>query len=429
MRLLEIWDEQFMEAVRDGNVFMALTLLVAGFPLGNTDEREGVVSPLVLAIRHENVELVNRFIDAGASGYPLLKKGRDADELTPLQYAIGTGNVNVVNALTAAGASLEAECEDELTPLEYAIDDWRKCTDGYWKSLDVIKALIEAGASLEAVARGTELRPLEYAITNDRDRYPRRPRRRWRRPRLAAIEALIAAGAPLEAASEGVFTPLMYAIDYGDVPVVKALVEAGASLDAVDGDDLTPLKFAIDCQSELRLLEHLCEKGTLLRALLLLKHLREVEGSELRFFERLREEEFIDNQAAKVMLALFAEPEEGGIGVRWRGQQGNRGARNKDADVDVINVLKDAERARSDTAHLKAVFSEEYAMPDVELDFEPSHEVHVDLPWPPRKPGYQQHLRKVEASEPQMRRVWRMEGGDGTLKNRGKSTTLRLYVV
>ena len=40
--------------------------------------------------------------------------------------------------------------------------------------------------------------------------------------------------------------------------------------------------------------------------------------------------------------------------------------------------------ARSDTACLKAIFSEEYAMPGVELDFEPSHEDHVDLPWPPK---------------------------------------------
>ena len=232
---------------------------------------ESKVTPLMLAIRHENMELVNLFIEAGAS-----LKGRDGDaltplmgdELTPLMYAIDTRNVNVVDALTAAGVSVEAECEDDITPLEYAM-----C--GGWKSLDVIKALIEAGASLETVS-ATGFRPLEYAITNGD---------------LKVIKALIEAGAPLEAAGEGGFTPLMYAIDDGDVRVVKALVEAGASLDAVDGDELTPLKYAID-------------------------HRR-----------------------------LF--------------------------HVDVINVLKDAERARSDTACLKAIFSEEYAMPDVELDFEP----------------------------------------------------------
>ena len=55
-----------------------------------------------------------------------------------------------------------------------------------------------------------------------------------------------------------------------------------------------------------------------------------------------------------------------------------------DGSLDVINVLKDAERARSEEACLKAIFSKEYAMPDVELDFEPSHEGHLDPPWPPK---------------------------------------------
>merc|ERR1712085_210398 len=79
-----------------------------------TDESE--VTPLVRAIRLENVELINVFIEAGAS----LKGVRDGDELTPLMYAIKTRNVNVVDALTAAGVSVEAECEDDFTPLEYA---------------------------------------------------------------------------------------------------------------------------------------------------------------------------------------------------------------------------------------------------------------------------------------------------------------------
>ena len=154
-----------------------------------TDESE-VTRPLVRAIRLENVELINVFIEAGAS----LKGVRD--ELTPLMYAIKTRNVNVVDALTAAGVSVEAECEDDFTPLEYAIDD------GNGKSLDVIThilwiitALIEAGASLETVG-GSGFRPLEYAITNDGD--------------LKVIKALIEAGAPLGAAGEGDVTPLMY---------------------------------------------------------------------------------------------------------------------------------------------------------------------------------------------------------------------------
>ena len=181
---------QLKEATCDGNVYMVVALLTVDYLLfaecmplelySSWRERhdvprrggydltrciidatdEGKVTPLVLAIRHENVELVNVFIDFGAS----LKGGRDGDELTPLMFAIDTRNVNVINALTAAGVSLEAECEDDLTPLEYAIDG------GSWKpwrwigDVRVDKALVEAGASLGAVD-GDEFTPLKYAIS------------------------------------------------------------------------------------------------------------------------------------------------------------------------------------------------------------------------------------------------------------------------
>ena len=146
---------------------------------------EGEVTPLVLAIRHENMDVINVFIEAGAS----LKGGRDENELTPLMYAIDTRNVNVIDALTAAGVSLEAECEDDHTPLEYAIHEG---------NVDVIKALIEAGASLEAECED-DYTPLEYAIDEGN---------------VDVIKALIGAGASLEAASEEVCTPLEHAIKH-----------------------------------------------------------------------------------------------------------------------------------------------------------------------------------------------------------------------
>ena len=84
-----------MEATRDGNVFMVKALLAADWsPLGGTDEGElhskDEVTPLVFAIRHENVGIMHS-IEAGAS----LDRGRDEDEMTPLGYAIETGNVKV----------------------------------------------------------------------------------------------------------------------------------------------------------------------------------------------------------------------------------------------------------------------------------------------------------------------------------------------
>ena len=92
---LQRYGLKLMEATRDGNVFMVKALLAADWsPLGGTDEGElhskDEVTPLVFAIRHENVGIMHS-IEAGAS----LDRGRDEDEMTPLGYAIETGNVKV----------------------------------------------------------------------------------------------------------------------------------------------------------------------------------------------------------------------------------------------------------------------------------------------------------------------------------------------
>ena len=123
--------------------------------------------------------------------------------LPPLQRAIFKENVEVVKALLEAGALLEAE-----RPLKRAI---------YCGNVEVVKALLEAGASLEAEGAfpGT---PLKIAILKEN---------------VEVIKALLEAGASLEA--EGAFggTPLEFAIlgpDGNDAEVVKALVDAGASL-------------------------------------------------------------------------------------------------------------------------------------------------------------------------------------------------------
>merc|ERR1711957_254797 len=98
----------------------------------------------------------------------------------------------VIKVLIEAGASTEAVGGDELTPLKFAIHD---------ENVDVIKVLIEAGASLEAV--GDELTPLKYAIHIEN---------------VDAIKALIEAGASLEADGGGEFRrPLENAIGDGNV--------------------------------------------------------------------------------------------------------------------------------------------------------------------------------------------------------------------
>ena len=78
--------------------------------------------------------------------------------LPPLQRAIFKENVEVIKALLEAGASLEAEGAFGGTPLEFAILG----PDG--NDAEVVKALVDAGASL---SRSIWLvSPLELAIFN-----------------------------------------------------------------------------------------------------------------------------------------------------------------------------------------------------------------------------------------------------------------------
>ena len=221
-----------------------------------------------------------------------------------------------------AGASLKG-VRDELTPLMYAIKT---------RNVNVVDALTAAGVSVEAECED-DFTPLEYAIDDGNGKsLDVITHILW------IITALIEAGASLETVGGSGFRPLEYAItNDGDLKVIKALIEAGAPLGAAGEGDVTPLMYAID-DGDVRVVKALVEAGASLDA---------VGGDELTPLKYA-----IDHRR------LF--------------------------HVDVINVLKDAERARSDTACLKAIFSEEYAMPDVELDFESSHEGHVDLPWPPK---------------------------------------------
>ena len=115
----------------------------------------------------------------------------------------------VVKALLKAGASLEAEDASSLPPLSCAIlipDE---------VNMNVVKALLEAGASLEAGPNALiSLRPMDAAI--------------WK-GNVEVVETLIEAGASLDrqdwrVARFAVFTPLEFAISQGNLNVIKVLL-------------------------------------------------------------------------------------------------------------------------------------------------------------------------------------------------------------
>ena len=133
-------------------------------------------------------------------------KAANGSSFTPLEDAVYMGNVELVTALLEAGASLEAEDAGE-TPLKTAI---------FLENAAVVKALLEAGASLEAQDADAAT-PLDAAI---------------RQGNVEVVETLIDAGASLDRrdwrVTRFVFTPLEYAIFKGErnLDVIKVLIYA-----------------------------------------------------------------------------------------------------------------------------------------------------------------------------------------------------------
>lgn len=104
------------------------------------------------------------------------------------------------------------------------------CAAAAWDRVEVISALLEAGADVNGVeADGWQ--PLLWAAANGN---------------ADAARTLIEAGASVEAANTNGDTPLTLAARRGALGVVRVLLEAGASPETYDGDGDSPLDIAAD---------------------------------------------------------------------------------------------------------------------------------------------------------------------------------------
>ena len=144
-------------------------------------------------------------------------------QVTPLHLAAQFSSAQVVKALIEAGADLEAEDNHRLTPLHLAAQ--------FDQSATVVRVLIEAGAN---VAAEDQLRsqPLHTAACYN--------------PSVDVAIALIAAGANvnslvLRGLEHG--TPLHFACLFNP-GIVGALLEAGARVNILNIQDKSPLFLA-----------------------------------------------------------------------------------------------------------------------------------------------------------------------------------------
>jgi uncharacterized protein len=150
------------QACKSGSAAMVKMLLEAGADINLT--LKGGETVLMLASRSGNAEAVQMLLGRGANPNARERLGQ-----TALMWAAAEGHTAIVRALIAAGADRNAKTESGFTPFFFAVREGR---------LDTVRALLAAGADANAMmqrpqdeagprpATGGRTSPLLLAVQN-----------------------------------------------------------------------------------------------------------------------------------------------------------------------------------------------------------------------------------------------------------------------
>ena len=287
-------------AIRTGADDMLELLLSHGAQVDGRDLNYGQ-TPLMLAVREENIALVQRLLEADADldaqslageehprvlpsdvpvgtsqGVGINRSGLPDRGMrypitgmkTPLSYATRQGNLALTRMLVEAGADIELADANGITPLINAILNHSVVNvnrSGKSDHLAIAQYLVEAGANVNAVDwfgqtplwAAVDMRNLEFSVTQTTNRVDREAA-------FTLIESLLAAGAEpnpriREFPPERRFiagtgfngwvdmtgqTPFLRAAIAGDLRVLHLLLEYGADPNMATVGGTTPLMVA-----------------------------------------------------------------------------------------------------------------------------------------------------------------------------------------
>ena len=179
-----------------------------------------------------------------------------ADDATPLHRAAHAGDAGVVARLVEAGGEVDAATRHGVTPLALASARGHAA---------VVETLLDAGADANRPSPQGETPLMGAARTGVVDSVEALlrhgasagvdAREGWRgqtalmwaaaEGHAAVVAPLVAAGADIDARSDGGFTPLAFAVRAGHGDAVGALLKAGADVDLALPDGASPLHLAV----------------------------------------------------------------------------------------------------------------------------------------------------------------------------------------
>ena len=207
---------------------------------------------------------------AAGVGLPAIAAGQAADDATPLHRAAHEGDAFAVGLLLGTGGEVDAATRHGVTPLALASARGHAA---------VVETLLDGGADpnraspqgetpLMVAARTGVLDSVEALLRHGagarvdaREEWRGQTALMWAAAEGHApvVAPLVAAGADVDARSDGGFTPLAFAVRAGHGGTVEALVKAGADVGLALPDGTSPLHLAVinaHYEVALQLLEH-----------------------------------------------------------------------------------------------------------------------------------------------------------------------------
>jgi ankyrin repeat protein len=190
---------EFLDAVKEGNAARVRQMLGADPALAGARAESGE-SAVLLSVYYGKDEVRELLLAQGAA-------------LNVFEAAAAGVRATVEEWVKKDGSLVSAISHDGFTLLHLA---------AFFGRIPVVELLLSRGAPVNEISQNpSALRPLHSAVAH-------------RQPQVALeiSRALIAAGADVNAAQHGGWTPLHAAALHGNLPLVRLLLDAGAKADA-----------------------------------------------------------------------------------------------------------------------------------------------------------------------------------------------------